>query len=751
MLGAAGVAAGPFDDLAGATSGGAGIEHRDPDGEGSLARFDRATDSFNRPSEHRGLLPLTGRRGNMLTHFFSTSVVLVLVFAGPSLAYAAWAEGLSQASSQTMTDEPLQEDCDVPPLSSWTAPEQWAWKQICDGNSANFNESPLPDHRLGSLFLETILTRDPYLDAVGRHGVIIEGGNFHEGIDLSDAQIERPLYFRDSRFASEVNLNRLTTPTFISFHDSKFIEPFIMNAASIGGSLFLRESTFSKGVRIVGSKIGSQLSTLGSIFNGALVMQASSIGRNLMFLENTHVTDERPMAGFCYVEIVDLDVAGDFEIIDSTFNALDMSVSIGGNLFIEGSGFGQADECDERRGILAQNLEIESGTAIVKGTDVEGYFILQNSVSFAGDLVLSSVSVGRDLLLECGSQESKCNLKLGNVSLVNVRTGGTLGISGYTFTGSLQLYPVTVGGDLFLGHRGVPVYFCKPIDMRFIRIGSNLHVHGASLRNVDLEGARIDGDLRLGSSSEVQWNAHAPSPPCPRDNSSVPVGLKLRNATVGTLVDTESSWKNMVEWESEGFTYSFLGKLNETGESNFSVSESSSSYNRDDKWFIEWLEKDKSYSAQPYRQLASVLRAAGYDEKADDILFANRDRERSESGPSQFRWWLLTMLKYSTGYGYGLYHFRALPWFLMLVVLGTVVVVRGERSKRSKADGSLCRFYWNCFFYSLDVLLPGIELRKQHRVGEDLSERAYYCFYFLKLTGYILIFFVIAGLTGLTE
>ena len=52
MLGAAGVAAGPFDDLADATSGGAGIET--PTAKGPLARFDRATDSFKRPSEHRG-------------------------------------------------------------------------------------------------------------------------------------------------------------------------------------------------------------------------------------------------------------------------------------------------------------------------------------------------------------------------------------------------------------------------------------------------------------------------------------------------------------------------------------------------------------------------------------------------------------------------------------------------------------------------------------------------------------------------
>ena len=251
---------------------------------------------------------------------------------------------------------------------------------------------------------------------------------------------------------------------------------------------------------------------------------------------------------------------------------------------------------------------------------------------------------------------------------------------------------------------------------------------------------KIDGNFRLGSSSEgVQWEAHAP-PPCPRDDRSLPV-LWLQNATVGALVDTESSWENM-EWEGEGFTYSFLSQLNAPNESG------TSPYNRDDKWFIEWLEKDGSYSPQPYRQLANVFRAAGYDEKADGILFASRDRERSESGP--IKWLLLTTLKFFIGYGYGLYLFsHALAWFLALVALGTAVVFIEER-KRDKKDGSLYLFL-NCLLYSLDVLLPGIELRKHHRVGDALSERAHYWFYSLKLAGYVLIFFVIAGLAGLTE
>ena len=84
--------------------------------------------------------------------------------------------------------------------------------------------------------------------------------------------------------------------------------------------------------------------------------------------------------------------------------------------------------------------------------------------------------------------ESEC--ELGEISSVNVHTGGALGISGYTFTESLQLYSVTVGGDLFLGHRDAPTYFCKPINLGSSRIGSNLHVQHASLRGIDLEGAK---------------------------------------------------------------------------------------------------------------------------------------------------------------------------------------------------------------------------------------------------------------------
>ena len=158
---------------------------------------------------------------------------------------------------------------------------------------------------------------------------------------------------------------------------------------------------------------------------------------------------------------------------------------------------------------------------------------------------------------------------------------------------------------------------------------------------------------------------------------------------------------------------------------------------------FEWLAKDESYSPQPYRHLAYVLRAAGHEDMADDILIANRDRELGESKTSQFKWWRLWMLRLFIGYGYGWRVFWALAWVAGLAVLGTAILhLAKEGNRRSMKLG---------FCYSLDMLLPIIHLRELHYTDVDLNTWAKYYFYFHKIMGYVLIFFVLAGLSGLTE
>ena len=167
-------------------------------------------------------------------------------------------------------------------------------------------------------------------------------------------------------------------------------------------------------------------------------------------------------------------------------------------------------------------------------------------------------------------------------------------------------------------------------------------------------------------------------------------------------------------------------------------------YTRGADWFIGWLEADRSFSPQPYRQLARVLEEAGHENMAADVRYASSERERSELGPAELRWWILSALRVTIGYGYGWRDFWALAWVVFFTGLGTVILrVRGERSGDGQRLG---------VWYSLDMLLPIIRLREAH-YDVDISPNTWaaYYFYVHKMAGYVLVFFVLAGLTSLVE
>ena len=101
------------------------------------------------------------------------------------------------------------------------------------------------------------------------------------------------------------------------------------------------------------------------------------------------------------------------------------------------------------------------------------------------------------------------------------------------------------------------------------------------------------------------------------------------------------------------------------------------------------------------------------------------------------------MLKLFIGYGYGLRYFYALIWVAGLALVGTFILHRAKEEDK----GGIKLGFW----YSLDMLLPIIHLRERHYTDVDLNTWAKYYFYFHKIMGYVLISFVLAGLSGLTE
>ena len=501
----------------------------------------------------------------------------------------------------------------------WTETDEWAWKEICEGRTVNFNDrlkeefNPTdPEHlnkwsdkgrMLHRNFLKTILLHEPFQSAIPPWGVHIIGAVFQHDVDLRYGTIDRRLFLEESAFAASVLLGQVTTSATVSFNGSKITGKLGMNTISVGGNLYMRKKAEFKDVDMTGAIVGGQLGMTGSTFRGTLGMEAISVGRNLFMHKKAEFED---------------------------------------------------------------------------------------------------------------------------VNMTGANVGGQISMTGSTFRGTLDMDAISVGESLFM--RGQAEF--KDVSVISSRIDANLDARSAILGNLDLTGTKIGGELRLGTiGNDVAWknyNTEDKEPDSPR--------MILQNTNVGALQDTKSSWPSVLELN--GFTFERLG--------GFRASEEELPHNRGSDWYIDWLERDQTYSPQPYRQLARILDASGHQSMASDILFASREREFREAWPDEPKKWLgLLMLRMTVGYGHGWRYFWALGWVAFFTVLGTGILrLKEERLDNGKKLG---------FWYSLDMLLPIVRLREKHYEADLSNEWVRYYFFGHKVVGYVLVFFVLAGMTGLTE
>jgi uncharacterized protein YjbI with pentapeptide repeats len=482
-----------------------------------------------------------------------------------------------------------------------------------------------------------------------------------------------------------------------------FKEPVDLSDTTIPSQLWLDGSRFELDVDLSCLKSPSLLSLEGSVFIRSLDLARAKVEIiNMIGSTFNGTLDMNSMevgghlfmsdkAQFADVDLGSAKIKGQLDMSSSTFNGtLDMnSMEVGGNLVMS----------DKAR----------FADVVLRSAKIEGQLDMGSS-TFNGTLDMDSMEVEDDLFMRDKAQ-------FADVVLVGAKIEDQLSMIGSTFKGTLNMDSMEVEGDLFMRNTVAE----KPIPLIFARIQKNLDISGAVLSSLDLTGTKVVQEFRLGSGSHlpVKW----------KDNSE----LILRNTEVGNLQDVPESWPDTLKLQLDGFVYHRLG--------GFSGDETTDMATRKISWLKEWLGKQRSYSPRPYQQLAKVLRNAGYEDKATAILFEGKKRQQKETKTLSPNWWWLFLQWSFIGYGYD--NFRVLYWVLILCGLGMLTLHLSGQDVAHRM-----KYYGLC--YSLDMLLPIIELDKSHyNIELDGWVRVY--FYVHKIFGYVLALFLIAGLSGLTK
>ena len=651
--------------------------------------------------------------------------------------------------------------CQIEPLEDWTSPEKWVWQQVCEGKIADFNKihdylDPAKtdgwsnERLISPEYLETILLHEPFQSSLHRQGVRISGAWFKKPVNLSHARITCPLHLTHSRYEGEVDFAWIKSEASIWFGHSFFVGRLILDDAKVdgvlnmtgakftakldmtrlmvGSSLFMRDGAEFDEVILLGAKIGNQVDMSGGIFSGKLNMDGLSVGSSL-FMRNGAKFDEVILLGAKITDQLDMS-GGEFS------GKLNMDgLIVGSSLFMRnGAKFGEVillgakvgDQLDMSDGLFIGKLnmanlyvnsnlymrnEAEFSEVTLLGAKVGGQLSMIGAL-FTKKLDMSKLDVNSDLYMRDGA-------KFDEVTLLGAKVGGQLDMSGGKFSGNLNMSDLNIGSSLYLCYGAE---FKQDVNLIFTNIRGNLDLSKGIFTSLDLTGAHVQGELRLGVGKE--------SKPVWQNDSR----LILRDAVVNNVSDSGEAQAWPEHLELGGFQYNKLGGLVSDGLSSGISSRKAS-------WFIKWLAEDSTYTPQPYQHLAEMLKNMGHVEQANAVLYAGKERELSES--TGFKWFGLSMLKTIIGYGYGYRYFRVLWWVLAFTLFGAWVFDSVPQAQNAaKTIPELLGF-------SFDLLLPLVQLDSAHKIDFDGLQRYY--FYLHKLIGFILGSFVIAGLSGITK
>jgi hypothetical protein len=195
--------------------------------------------------------------------------------------------------------------------------------------------------------------------------------------------------------------------------------------------------------------------------------------------------------------------------------------------------------------------------------------------------------------------------------------------------------------------------------------------------------------------------------------------LILRDARIGSYVDSPGSWPTAGGLDVEGLTYDRLGSTEHVGV----------------KERLQWLARDGAATGGSFEQLALSYQRAG-DERSARIVRHARERRmrRSEHLPGRV-WGALQDVLFGYGYAPG----RALVWLVLLVGAGAGWFA--THVPEPVRGGS--RRGWDPLLYTLDLIVPVAGLGQRAAWDPTGADKAVAVL--LILAGWLLATAVVAG------
>jgi hypothetical protein len=409
--------------------------------------------------------------------------------------------------------------------------------------------------------------------------------------------------------------------------------------------------------------------------------------------------------------------SGEVRIVGCTFkNDVDIGgARINGSLDIASFGGGQTDDP-----LTPNRFE---GVLMLKNATINGQVFIGNS-TFAKDINMDDLRTDTFVQLSAIRCDGEVTLGSSRPTQVNIEGG--------SFAGDVEMKSMDVDGNVHIYGADDPPKFKKELNLAGSHIAGGLYFwNGAAAETIDISGTDIQGELWFSNDFIEQ---------------SRDLDLILHNAQIGKLSfpPTVSEVKGL---DLVGCEYSRLNWIEENGGKS-SVKDVSWLWDKKSREARKFVKKCavaggqgsgpdmEYYSAQPYQQLAAVLKQEGRADLANDVLFAGKEAERKSSGGLQ--WWLLTMELVTIGYGYK-YRY-VLAWTSFFIIVGFLMIWANAKGK--------CKV--SHFIYSLDMLLPILQLDKTN-YDTPLEGHAKYYFYVHRIAGYLLASFIIAGISGLIK